>query len=508
MLFINEFNKITNGKYLGIMPSQVAVNIGLRTVNIELLVPYEKYDELDTAVKTEIFAAARKLIPMSFELNVTYKKFFIDSKTALAKFFEFLTKYYPSIPIDGIDADAHVVDGKVHITVGVAKLFAGSIKEEDFSERLINFLHTKFTNEVTVDYYVNDKDIDLKVSIEETVEEFYIKRRIRTLNHSKLTGKDIIADPSYISDRPETDDNAVYCGKIDTFKQNFSQKTGNPYYVFYINDNTGRLMCKAFSKTATSEYSKLFDGDTVIVQGKLVLDTFAHDTVLLVNSLSKCEIDYDSIVNKTEYKKAPKFYEFVHPKTIADCKQVDIFGESTVPASLRGKEFVIFDTETTGLIPSTDRLIEIGAVRMVNGVITESFSTLINPGVELPDKIIEITGIKDADLIGAPTIDEVFPDFYKFIGGASLVAHNAAFDMGFICRIGEELKYKVDNKSYDTIDLARQVIPSRDYKLATLCKVLGIVNHGAHRALNDVLATTDLFVEAVRRGDAKGVKMV
>lgn len=508
MKFITEFNSLTNGKYSWIMPANVAINIGARMVSLELLVPYEEYNALTDNVKTEIFGAARKLIPMTFELNVGYKKFFIDSKTVRSKFYEFMARNYPSIPIDGIEADAHVVEGKVKITVGIAKLFAGSVAEEEFCERLINYMHTKFTNDIDIDYYVADKDIDLKASIEETIEEYYIKRRIRTSNHVKLTGKEILADPSYIADRPETDDNAVYCGKIDTFKQNTSQKTGNPYFVFFINDNTGRLMCKAFSRTPTSEYSKLFDGDTVIVQGKLVLDTFAHDTVLLVNNLSKCEIDYDSIVNKTEYKKAPKFYECVQPVLIADCKQVDIFGESTVPESLLGKEFVIFDTETTGLVPSTDKLIEIGAVRMVNGEITESFSTLINPGVELPDKIIEITGIKDADLIDAPSIEEVFPDFYKFIGGASLVAHNAAFDMGFITRIGEELKYRVDNRSYDTIELARQVIPSKDYKLATLCKVLGIVNHGAHRALNDVLATTDLFIEAVRRGDAKKIKLV
>ena len=94
--------------------------------------------------------------------------------------------------------------------------------------------------------------------------------------------------------------------------------------------------------------------------------------------------------------------------------------------------YVVFDIETTGFSPLTCQIIEIGAVRVENGVITDRFSTFVNPKVPIPFQITQLTSITDQMVIGAPDIETVLPQFLEFIGDAALVAHNASFDVSFI----------------------------------------------------------------------------
>ena len=94
--------------------------------------------------------------------------------------------------------------------------------------------------------------------------------------------------------------------------------------------------------------------------------------------------------------------------------------------------YVSIDLETTGLNPKTDKIIEIGAVRVVDGIPTERFSTFINPGRKLEERIIELTGIQDADLQEAPTIEEVWPSPVEFLGDSILLGHSILFDYSFL----------------------------------------------------------------------------
>lgn len=94
--------------------------------------------------------------------------------------------------------------------------------------------------------------------------------------------------------------------------------------------------------------------------------------------------------------------------------------------------YVVFDLETTGFSPDKNKIIEIGAVKVIGGVITDRFSTFVNPEVPIPFRIEELTSIKDDMVIDAPKIEEILPEFMKFCEGAIMVAHNAEFDMSFI----------------------------------------------------------------------------
>ena len=149
-------------------------------------------------------------------------------------------------------------------------------------------------------------------------------------------------------------------------------------------------------------------------------------------------------------------------------------------------EFVAFDLETTGLNAGEDRIIEIGAVVLKNGKEIERFQTLVDPERKLSQKIIDLTGINDEMLVGAPKIEEVLPDFLGFVGDRVVVAHNAKFDTGFVRAECERLGYTYNLTSVDTLPLSQQLMPQLNkYKLDVVAKALKLPNFNHHRAGDD-----------------------
>lgn len=160
--------------------------------------------------------------------------------------------------------------------------------------------------------------------------------------------------------------------------------------------------------------------------------------------------------------------------------------------------YVVFDIETTGFSALTDRIIEIGAVKVENGKITEKFSTFVNPKIPIPYRIEHLTGINDEMVMGAETIDVVLPKFLEFSKGAIMVAHNADFDMSFIMQNAKNLGIEYDVTYVDTVALARVLIPSISrYKLDNVAKALGVSLENHHRAVDDAGCTAEIFVKFV-----------
>ena len=160
--------------------------------------------------------------------------------------------------------------------------------------------------------------------------------------------------------------------------------------------------------------------------------------------------------------------------------------------------YVVFDLETTGFSPIQDKIIEIGAVKVEQGRITERFSTFVNPKIPIPFKITDLTGITDDMVMDAEPVEEVLPKFLDFVGDAVLVAHNAGFDVSFIeqnCRYQEIEKEFI---SVDTVALARVLLPTLSkYKLNVVAKALNISLENHHRAVDDAQATAEIFVRFV-----------
>ena len=161
--------------------------------------------------------------------------------------------------------------------------------------------------------------------------------------------------------------------------------------------------------------------------------------------------------------------------------------------------YVVFDLETTGFSPNVNKIIEIGAVKVVNGSVTEKFSTFVNPDVPIPFRIEELTGINDDIVMEAPMIEEILPEFLKFCDGAVMVAHNAAFDMSFIEENCRRLGIWREFTSVDTVALARVLLPQLGrFKLDTVAKALHVSLENHHRAVDDAGCTAEIFVKFVK----------
>ena len=158
--------------------------------------------------------------------------------------------------------------------------------------------------------------------------------------------------------------------------------------------------------------------------------------------------------------------------------------------------FVVFDIETTGFSPIKNRIIEIVAVKVEKGEITDRFSAFVNPDVPIPFEIEKLTGINDDMVVGAPQIDVVLPQFLEFCRDCVLVAHNATFDMSFIIENAEKLGYETDFTYVDTVPIARILLPNQaKHTLDAVAKSLGVSLENHHRAVDDAEATAQIFVK-------------
>ncbi len=167
--------------------------------------------------------------------------------------------------------------------------------------------------------------------------------------------------------------------------------------------------------------------------------------------------------------------------------------------------FVVFDIETTGLSNEKDEITEIGAVKVENGVITDRWSSFVNPGRPIPPKIVELTSITDDMVADAPKINEILPDFFEFCKGCVLVAHNAKFDIGFIKVAAKKCGIEYNFPQLDTLQLAKCMYPDMgNYKLNNLEKHLSVVLENHHRAVDDAKATADIFVKMLEQLKEQG----
>lgn len=159
--------------------------------------------------------------------------------------------------------------------------------------------------------------------------------------------------------------------------------------------------------------------------------------------------------------------------------------------------YISIDLETTGLNPKLDKIIEIGAVKVENGVITETFETFVNPGKKLEERIVELTGICDADLADAPYIEEILPKLIDFLGDYTLIGHSILFDYSFLKKATVNQKLTFEKQAIDTLKIARRFLTDLEHRnLDYLCDYYQIPHH-AHRALEDAKATSVLYQKLV-----------
>ena len=162
--------------------------------------------------------------------------------------------------------------------------------------------------------------------------------------------------------------------------------------------------------------------------------------------------------------------------------------------TIKDSTFCVFDLETTGFSAVTEKITEIGIMKVKNGEVIDEFSCFVNPEKHIPQRVTEVTNITDDMVKDAETIDKIFPRVLEFIKGSILVAHNAGFDVGFFKQVAKTLGYEFDFTYIDTLSLAKDLFPEyKKYKLGKIAENLGIKVEVAHRALDDVDTTVKVF---------------
>ncbi len=184
---------------------------------------------------------------------------------------------------------------------------------------------------------------------------------------------------------------------------------------------------------------------------------------------------------------------------VNDSKTEEHSVQSEPTATVAETIFTAFDFETTGLFPATDRIIEFGGVRFKDGKVLETFEMLCNPGIPIGADAAKVSGICDDDVAGAISVADAIPGFVSFIGESVLVAHNAAFDLGFLRAAVESVgKGEIVNPVVDTQALSIKAFPGKkSYGLQNLAVEFGFPPNRAHRALDDAIMCKRLFEHCV-----------
>jgi DNA polymerase-3 subunit alpha (Gram-positive type) len=372
-----------------------------------------------------------------------------------------------------------------------------------------------------------------------------------------LLGKEIKAEAISIKDITAETEEAVIEGEI--FSLEFKELKSKILMTFDITDYTSSILVKAF--LTEEKYNSLKEniqgGSFVKLRGKVFYDKYEGDLVISLKDLQlispkerkdlseekRVELhlhtqmsSMDAVASATEViKRAAKWGH--KAIAITDHAVVQAFPEAMEASSKYGvkviygvegylvddgvpivtgdteatleDEFTVFDIETTGLSNINDEIIEIGAVKIKEGKIIDTFETFVNPKIPISSFITKLTGIDESMVKDAPSIEEILPKFLEFASNSVLVAHNANFDVSFIKSKAKKFNLNVNNAVLDTLELSRHLYKDlKNYKLDTLAEHLQVKLEHHHRAVDDAMATAEIFIKTIDRLKELGVEKV
>lgn len=346
----------------------------------------------------------------------------------------------------------------------------------------------------------------------------------------------------------------VVWGDVFDLEKKVTKSGDKNIFTIDITDYTGSTTVKVFNSIKESAVvDNIKKGDTIAVMGDVEYDRYAGE--LVVNARSIGTADKVKVVDKADKKRVElhlhtnmsqmdavtsagdlvkRAYQWGHKAVaITDHGVAQAFPDAMKAAEKINKDeekikviygieayfmddlvesvtgdkdtpfegtFICFDLETTGLSAARDKITEIGAVKVVNGEITDTFSTFVNPEMPIPERITELTGITDAMVKDAPSQSEAVSDFLEFVGDNVLVAHNAPFDTSFIRKACENMDREYNYTSIDTVAISRAVLTDiKNCKLDTVAKYLRLGEFNHHRATDDAEILAKIFISLCKR---------
>ena len=346
----------------------------------------------------------------------------------------------------------------------------------------------------------------------------------------------------------------VVWGDVFDIEKKVTKSGDKNIFTIDITDYTGSTTAKVFNSIKESAViDNIKKGDTIVVQGDVEYDKYAGE--LVVNARSIGTAQKVKVVDNAEKKRVElhmhtnmsqmdavtsagdlvnRAYQWGHKAVaITDHGVAQAFPDAMKAADKINKDeekikiiygveayfmddlvesvkgdadtgfdgtFICFDIETTGLSAARDKITEIGAVKVENGVITDTFSTFANPEMPIPQKITQLTGITDDMVKDAPSQSEAVGAFLEFAGDNVLVAHNAPFDTSFIAKACEDMGREYNYTSIDTVAISRAILTDiKNCKLDTVAKFLRLGDFNHHRATDDAEMLARIFINFCQR---------
>ena len=547
---IEEINKLTNDEYKFMLKSATLDEAADFCV-VEIF--YKDGTMLEKEIKEKVESRILELVPKSFKYQINFIKNFISEERIFSDVKNIMEKNFSSVSyeIKGVKNENLKFDITMVFDV-LSYEYVQKKQVNSFIELKLKTMYEDYNFNVNYSkdevYKIDEKQELIKSYREEKIDESLF-RKIDIYDLENYVNDEITGTASYIIDKVSPEEDVTICGKIkakksiiikrkpkkvetDENSENLNEtenenniedntesdvvenennqendldeqpKYERKLYKWILEDITGQINCVFMSnKENQSKLEVLNDGDIVAVHGKVENDKFSNELSFYVHDISYCKIPEDT-KEYIIYKQEKPFYEFIEPEPIVIYKQnslMDYFEETQTPKYLQDKVFVCYDLETTGLhFERGDRMVEIGAIKIVNGKIVEKFGTYVNPGNKKIDpKASETTGIYDEDVADAPKDYQVLQDFYKFTRGSILIGYNNInFDNVFLFGQAKACKWNFDNQTEDVFRLAQKYITGvKNYKLGTIAEKLGVVLDNAHSAIYDALATAEIFIK-------------
>ena len=446
------------------------------------------------------------------------------------------------------------------------KAFAKDITEgNEVSEKIQAAKAIKVTGKSGMDAYAGDLTVMANIIIEISDEGMPQLPEEDTSSPLILGNSMNISDPLVkITDLNAESGNVCIDGEILGMEDK-ETKTGKVILSINIYDGTSTMTCKAFlpGKNAKNIVKRLGKTKAVKLAGRAQMDAFSNELTIMANTIvestplpkttreDKAEVKrvelhmhtkmsaMDAMTSATDLIKRAMSWG-MKSIAITDHGVVQAFPEAyhllgrdnpdmkviygveayLVPDKeksvknprgqvLEDATYCVLDLETTGISITTEKITEVGIMKVKNGEVIDEFEIFVNPEKPIPQRVVEVTNITDEMVKDAETIDKVFPKILEFVGDSIIVAHNASFDVGFLKHNAKLLGYEFNNTYIDTLPLAKDLFPDlKKYKLGKIADSLGIEVDVAHRALADVDTTVKVFNVMLKKLKDKGINTV
>lgn len=453
-------------------------------------------------------ATTQKFLPAGWKAELSVSKLVPDEQIVQEKILKLLFLHSPAVAAFIRPQDVEVVkDGNVfRFCLDVTPEEKGLLRIKEILDGIAGDLSRSLCGSFFGSVRETDKR---EMQEEEFLQEAPVEeeapvqavRRFPVTDYVAIDGGEKPTQAVCIADCNAEKEDLTVCGKIMSVQEKLTGK-GKPFFVYFIADQTGEMRVTYFSKQATVDKIRaLAQGDSIVCFGNN--EVFNGGLSYNAKRINKGSMSGNYVIPEREKRGAPAAYHTVFPEPCEEYTQGNLFDSVALPAELVERDFVVFDLETTGLNNTAaggmmDSIIEIGAVKIHKGSIAEKFSTFVAYGRKLPQNIVELTGITDSMLVGAPAVGQVIPDFYKFCDGCLLVGHNVLFDYRFVEYYAQKENFSFTQRRYDTLSLGQELLRLPNYKLNTLAEYYG-VTFRHHRAFDDALATAKIFIELIKQ---------